>query len=175
MLTFRSATIEDIPLLRELAADIWRRSYGEMLAPAQIDYMLSWMYGAEKIHAEIEAGICWEVIELNDEAIGYLSAERGVDVKLHKLYLRPEHQGRGFAQQSLAHVTELARAWSAARVILNVNKRNLRAIRAYERAGFSVVDSVVNDIGNGFIMDDFIMALAITPETLSQTSAAFRG
>ena len=175
MLTFRPATVEDIPLLRELAADIWQRCYKEMLAPAQIDYMLKWMYGVEKIRAEIVAGMGWEVLELEGELIGYLSAEYGADVKLHKLYLRPEQQGRGFAQQSLEHVMELARTRGAARVILNVNKHNMRAIRAYERAGFSVVDAVVNDIGGGYVMDDFIMARVITPETLPQTSTAFGG
>ena len=175
MLTFRRATIEDIPLLCELAADIWRRSYREMLTPAQIDYMLAWMYGAEKIRAEITAGVWWKVVELDGAAIGYLSAERGADVKLHKLYLRPEQQGRGYAQQALGHVVELARAWGAMRVVLNVNKHNARAIRAYKRAGFSVVDAVVNDIGGGFMMDDFIMALGVAPETRGQTSATFGG
>jgi len=70
---------------------------------------------------------------------------------------------------------ELARTRGAARVILNVNKHNMRAIRAYERAGFSVVDAVVNEIGGGYVMDDFIMARVITPETLPQTSTAFGG
>lgn len=168
---FRRATVEDIPLLRDIAADIWRRSYREMLAPAQIDYMLAWMYGAETIRAEIECGIRWEVLELDGATVGYLAAERGADVKLHKLYLRPEQQGRGIAQRALAHVEEMARAWGAARVILNVNKRNVRAIRAYERAGFSVVDAVLNDIGGGFVMDDFIMARTFVGETDRQTSA----
>lgn len=172
---FRRATIDDIPLLRELAADIWRRSYREMLAPAQIDHMLAWMYGAETIRAEIDAGVWWEVIEIDGAAEGYLAAERGADVKLHKLYLRPEQQGRGHSQQALAHVVELARDWGAARVILNVNKRNTRAIRAYERAGFSIIDTVVNDIGSGFVMDDFIMARAVATETDRQTSAPLAG
>jgi GNAT superfamily N-acetyltransferase len=175
MPTFRRATAEDIPLLRTLAADIWRRSYREMLTAEQIDYMLAWMYGAETIRAEIAAGIWWEVIELDGAAIGYLAAERGADVKLHKLYLLPEQQGRGFAQRALDRVLELARTWGAARVILNVNKHNARALRAYERAGFSVIEAVVNDIGGGFVMDDFIMARAVALETRGQTSAPFGG
>lgn len=168
---FRRATVEDIPLLRELAAKIWRRSYREMLTPAQIDYMLAWMYSADTIRAEIECGIRWEVLEIDGAAVGYLAAERGADVKLHKLYLLPEQQGRGLAQQALAHVAALAHEWGAVRVILNVNKGNSRAIRAYERAGFFVIDSVVNDIGGGFVMDDFIMARAVGGETDRQTSA----
>jgi GNAT superfamily N-acetyltransferase len=120
-------------------------------------------------------GVYWEVIELDGGAIGYLSVESGADVKLHKLYLRPGQQGRGFAQQALAHVLELARTWGAARVILNVNKRNARALRAYERAGFSIIDAVVNDIGGGYVMDDFVMALPVVAETRGQTSAALGG
>ena len=175
MLQFRCATVDDIPLLRDLAADIWRRSYAAILAPAQIDYMLAWMYSAETIRAEIATGVRWEVIELDGAAIGYLAVERGAEAKLHKLYLRPEQQGRGFAQQALAEVEKMARTWGAARVVLNVNKRNARAIRAYEHAGFSIVDAVVNDIGGGFVMDDFIMARTLAAQTAGQTSASFGG
>ena len=40
---------------------------------------------------------------------------------------------------------------------LNVNKHNEKAIKAYLRNGFVTVESVKNDIGNGFFMDDFVM------------------
>ena len=46
----------------------------------------------------------------------------------------------------------------ARRIILAVNKRNLKAVNAYRRNGFAVVESVVTDFGNGFVMNDFIMA-----------------
>jgi len=39
-----------------------------------------------------------------------------------------------------------------------VNKRNVRAIKAYQRNGFEIADSVVTDIGGGFVMDDYVMA-----------------
>ena len=44
------------------------------------------------------------------------------------------------------------------RLILSVNKRNARAIAAYKRNDFAVAESVVTDIGGGFVMDDYIMA-----------------
>ena len=40
---------------------------------------------------------------------------------------------------------------------LTVNKYNEHAIDVYKHYGFKIVDSVVTDIGNGFVMDDYIM------------------
>ena len=40
---------------------------------------------------------------------------------------------------------------------LTVNKHNDLGIRAYKAKGFETIDAVETDIGNGFIMDDYIM------------------
>ena len=42
--------------------------------------------------------------------------------------------------------------------MLSVNKHNTRAIAAYRRNGFVIAESVVTDIGGGFVMDDYVMA-----------------
>ena len=39
-----------------------------------------------------------------------------------------------------------------------MNKRNARAIKAYQRNGYEIGASVVKDIGGGFVMNDYIMA-----------------
>ena len=40
---------------------------------------------------------------------------------------------------------------------LTVNKYNTNTISAYKKWGFEIIDSVVTDIGEGFVMDDYIM------------------
>lgn len=40
---------------------------------------------------------------------------------------------------------------------LHVNRENESAIRVYEHLGFVKADTMQTDIGNGFIMDDFVM------------------
>jgi RimJ/RimL family protein N-acetyltransferase len=40
---------------------------------------------------------------------------------------------------------------------LTVNKYNTNSIKAYEKMGFEKIDSVVMDIGNGYVMDDYVM------------------
>jgi RimJ/RimL family protein N-acetyltransferase len=54
-------------------------------------------------------------------------------------------------------VSARARSLGCHRVSLAVNKRNSRAIAAYRKWGFEIEQAVVKDIGDGFVMDDYIM------------------
>lgn len=163
-LTFRRVAEADIPLLPELAGRIWRACYPGMIPEAQIEYMLGWMYAPDRIQEEMNRGVTWELAERDNNTVGYLAWEtdpsRGV-LHLHKLYLAPEHHGLGWGQQMLHHAFEQARQSGARTVELGVNKRNERALKAYRRAGFEIVDSVCREIGQGWVMDDFILRAAV--------------
>jgi RimJ/RimL family protein N-acetyltransferase len=43
------------------------------------------------------------------------------------------------------------------KIALTVNKNNVNSIKAYEKMGFKNVGSVVQDIGSGYVMDDYKM------------------
>jgi ribosomal protein S18 acetylase RimI-like enzyme len=43
------------------------------------------------------------------------------------------------------------------KIRLRVNRGNHLAIRAYQRAGFEITEELCNDIGGGFVMDDYVM------------------
>lgn len=165
MLTFHTASGQYIPALRTLAERIWRESYADIISAEQMAYMLAWMYSAETIRREISEGICWEIVRLKGEDAGYLSVTFDADgvAKLHKLYLLPALQGRGHGQAMLAHVFALAAKQAQREVRLQVNKRNLRAQRAYERFGFQRIEEAVFDIGGGYVMDDYLMAKPVEP------------
>jgi RimJ/RimL family protein N-acetyltransferase len=62
----------------------------------------------------------------------------------------------------LCRVLAAARTGAAREIELRVNRGNSRAVRAYERAGFRVAESVCQDIGAGFVMDDFVMRRPVT-------------
>ena len=47
------------------------------------------------------------------------------------------------------------------KIQLTVNKNNINTIKAYEKWGFKTIDSVVTDIGYGFVMDDYIMEYSL--------------
>jgi GNAT superfamily N-acetyltransferase len=165
MMGFRPATIQDIPTLCALAGTIWRSSYPSIIGLAQIEYMLEAMYAPDVISKEMGHGVAWELILQLAEPVGYLSYAREsgtTDVKVHKLYLLPRVQGQGLAQRALTHTREAALNLGGERLVLQVNKRNARAIRAYEHFGFQIADSIVCDIGGGFVMDDYVMTLDLS-------------
>jgi len=160
MMTMRPATASDIPLLRELAQRTWRECYPAIISTEQIEFMLGWMYCEEEIARQLAAGVPWEIAEEGGVALGFLSYEMEHDgrVKLHKLYVLPERQRSGFGSQMLAHVMAGARDVGAREVWMQVNKNNTQAIAAYQKVGFHITKEAVFDIGNGFVMDDYLMA-----------------
>ena len=90
---------------------------------------------------------------------GVRTAQRAVPTfKLHKIYLHPDWHGRGLGSRLLQHCECESRKRGALQLVLAVNKRNAKAIATYQRNGFVIAESVVKDIGGGFVMDDFIMA-----------------
>lgn len=76
---------------------------------------------------------------------------------ISKIYLLKEHRGQGFASAAIRFYEMLARERGLDALYLTVNKHNELAIRAYKGNGFEVIDSVETDIGEGFVMDDYIM------------------
>jgi GNAT superfamily N-acetyltransferase len=156
------ATEADLPAISELAGVIWRACYPGIITHAQIDYMLGRMYSLDVLRDEIRSqGIHYDCLLVDGKPVGFASygptPEPGV-VKLHKLYLLSEMHGRGLGSRLLQHVEREVRAGGVRRLILSVNKRNAKAIAAYQQNGFRIVESVVTDIGGGFVMDDYIMA-----------------
>lgn len=181
------ANAADLPVVAELAGVIWRACYPGIITHAQVNYMLAQMYALDTLREEIRSrGICYDLLFVDGRPAGFASygpakettvpdclsrsmggpprcgvrtAQRTVPAfKLHKLYLLPELHGRGLGSRLLQHCVQAVRVAGARCLFLSVNKRNTKAIAAYKRNGFIIADSVVTDIGGGFVMDDYIMA-----------------
>jgi diamine N-acetyltransferase len=156
------ATVEHLPAIAQLAGIIWRHHYPDIISHAQIEYMLARMYSFETLRAELQSqGIRFERLLVDGRLAGFASygptSEPGV-MKLHKCYLLPKLHGRGYGSRLLQHCEQAVRLLDARRLILAVNKHNTKAVAAYKRNGFVIVESVITDFGAGFVMDDFLMA-----------------
>ena len=149
---------EELSRIRGIADDVWPKTFRGILSPEQIVYMMKMMYAPEVMEKELASGYTFELLVVAGKDAGYMVYAPYDDpgtMKLHKLYLLEEYQGKGYGQKMLHHVIEAAEKRRFSSVILAVNKQNEKAQRAYKRFGFAHYKSVQIDIGNGFIMDDY--------------------
>jgi diamine N-acetyltransferase len=160
-----TATPHDIPAIQLLAHRIWHAHYPGIITAKQIDYMLAEGYSTDKIKTEMtEQGISWLKVSDDTAMIGFAAfGPYGNQlIKLHKIYLDVSCHGQGIGTAVLGKVEQLSTDAGATAILLNVNKYNHKAIASYERNGYQVAESVVNDIGNGFVMDDYVMKKILT-------------
>ena len=159
-------TPESLQIIRDIAADIWPKTFAEILSPEQIAYMMEMMYAPEVMEKELATGYHFEIIRIDGSPSGYFSwspCDAPMTAKLHKLYLLQKFHSMGIGSTMLKQVEMRAKNAGFARLRLNVNKYNERAKKSYIRNDFTTVDSVKIDIGNGFFMDDFVMEKSLCP------------
>lgn len=161
----RAVGPEDVVEIAALARVVWQHAYPAIITQAQIDYMLEERYNTGHLLGELaQPGLWWDQAFIDGQRVGFSSCyltETSGELKLDKLYVHPEQQRSGIGAALIGHVMAHGRDNGCHTVMLAVNKRNSKAIVAYEKRGFAIRDSVRVDIGNGFVMDDFIMARSI--------------
>lgn len=160
MISFKKAIETDIELIRELAEKSWNAAYSDILSKEQIEYMLNEMYSEKEISAHLQNPNYQYHIIFNDEIpVGFMGFEFHYEektTKLHRIYLLPESKGKGIGKIAMNFLKEIVAKSSDKRIILNVNKDNV-AKKIYESQGFKVYEEGVFDIGNGYVMDDYLM------------------
>lgn len=160
-ITIASATADDIGVVQTLAHEIWHRHYPGIITAAQIDYMLARGYAHEALMQYLttrDAGLA--LARCGGAVVGFVGwypLEATGVMKLDKLYVLPKHHGAGIGRALIEHVVAKARSAGSSAITLNVNRANTSSIRAYERCGFTIRERGDFPIGNGFVMEDYIM------------------
>lgn len=154
---------EEINVVAELGTKIWHEHYSSILEPAQIDYMVDKFQSANAVALQInDQGYEYYLIKDEDSVVGYIGLVMEIDrVFLSKLYIAKEARGKGLASKAFAFLTELASTNEKQAIWLTVNRYNSGSIAVYEKKGFIKVREQVSDIGNGYVMDDYVMELVV--------------
>lgn len=166
MLHFVLGDTSSIPIITKLAREIWPIAYNGILTENQLEYMLQLFYSGEALTNQIEnSGHQFVIAYQNSTPVGFASyskknANQPSIYRLHKLYLLPSEQGKGSGKALLEFVVNACENASGKFLELNVNKQNA-AIHFYTRNHFTITDSEIIEIGNGYIMDDYIMTRKI--------------
>lgn len=150
----------DIDAVSALARAVWQATYPALIPHAQIDAMLADRYAPARIREQLnDPRHAWWVARQRHGLCGFCHALLEASAcKLDKLYVHPAQQRRGIGAALLGEVEAWAHAHQAHRVWLQVNRGNTQAIAAYAKYGFRIIESRVFDIGDGFVMDDHVMA-----------------
>ena len=158
------ANSEHIPVIIDLTKKIWPVAYGEILSKAQLDFMIDKFYNETALYELMQKGHIFYLAQDDMEKfVGFLSYEINCEpnkTKIHKIYVLPQTQGTGLGKQFFELVKEKAIENNQKAIFLNVNKYN-NAINFYTKLGFVKVKDEVIDIGNGYVMDDYVMEVAI--------------
>ena len=146
----------------ELAEQIWKQHYTPIIGPEQVGYMLQKYQSAEAIKDQIGKGIRYYLLKTEHTTAGYLAFSlEETHLFLSKIYLKQEFRGMGYGSSAMDFVKKCAIRENYQEIRLTVNKNNTRTIQAYEGMGFRNVKAVVQDIGQGFVMDDYLMVLTL--------------
>lgn len=154
--------------VEELANRIWREHYSKILKNSQIEYMLKRFQSFDAIQEQI-ACKNYQYYLLNQDNVdigftGIIEEPEKKSLFLSKIYIDQEYRGRGHASETFAFLEDMCRNKNYNKIWLTVNRYNENSIRAYEKKGFLKVRTQVTDIGEGYIMDDYVMEkeLALT-------------
>lgn len=160
----RKALLSDIPLIKEIAEKAWRPTYDDILTEQQTVYMLDLMYNSLTLENQMNGNIAFFMVDLDQETVGYFAVENFNEqfVKLHKLYLDPTKKQIGLGRKIIQYIKDWTLLNQRNSIILNVNKNN-SAVEFYLKMGFLVKEELVLDIGQGYVMDDFMMQLDLGP------------
>ena len=156
-------TPEDRAALAALADEIWHEYWPALIGEAQTDYMVEQFQSLTAIERDMadHAYEYWFLRAIDDgRIVGYTGGHVEPETNrffISKIYLRAEERGHGFASQTIRFYEDLCHERGLCAMYLTVNKHNDLAIRAYLAKDFKTIDSVENDIGQGFVMDDYIM------------------
>ncbi len=151
-------TSQQINELCILAEEIWHEYFTAIIGKEQVIYMVNKFQSLSAITEQIKNGYNYYMIKENGILIGYTGIHKEEkSLFLSKLYLHKDSRGKGYARQAINFLVDICRENSLEKIWLTVNRHNLTTIGAYEKMGFVKVREQVADIGNGFVMDDYIM------------------
>jgi len=154
---------EQIEAVAVLARKIWIEHYVPLIGKEQVEYMLHTFQSKQAIAEQINNGHLYFLIMQSDRYVGYLGVlPRKEELFLSKLYVVSSERNNGFGRSAIHFCQGIAQERNLNKITLTVNKMNKNSTNAYLKFGFKNQGPILQDIGNGFVMDDYKMEKVFT-------------
>lgn len=166
MIKIELAEQSDIRSISNMAHIIWPNAYGDILSQDQIDFMLEKSYSIEGLAESMVNGQFFYLLKEDGLAQGFVALRTLEDkIRIEKLYLMPDVQGKGFGKVLIDFAFEKAVLKGKGIVELNVNRNN-PAYHFYLKQGFEVIETV--DIPYyDYVLNDYVMQKKVKPSAVS--------
>jgi len=149
---------KDFKLIAELASTIWNEHYTPIIGIEQVAYMIDKFQSLDAIKKQAQDGMEYFLIFYQNVGVCYFAfTKKKESLFLSKIYVLKKYRGKKIGKTALEFIEAKAKEMGYNTISLTVNKNNTHSIMAYERIGYKKIEPIVIDIGNGFIMDDFLM------------------
>lgn len=152
-------TDEQIKEVSLLAKEIWNEYSIRFISQEQIDYMLEKFQSEQAIKGQINfQKYSYYFLEEDGENFGYFAVQKQKEnLFLSKFYIKKEFRGKGYARKAFVNaIIPIAKELEIPKISLTVNKYNFVAIMVYERLGFDRIGAKELNIGNDYVMDDYL-------------------
>ena len=132
--------------------------------------MLDMMYSSVSLAQQIQQkGHAFLLAAIGEQdPMGFAAFEinyQGLSItKVHKIYIVPEAQGKGLGKSLFERISQESLEKGNRRLSLNVNRNNTKALEFYQNNGFEVVGEEDIQIGQGYLMEDYILEKDLTPD-----------
>lgn len=156
-------TDQEIHDVARLAEEIWHQHFTPIIGEDQVNYMVEKFQSYPALKSQIETdGYEYYAVHAEDTLAGYTGVHQEEDALfLSKLYIKKDFRGRHMATEVFHYLIDLCKDRGLKKIWLTCNKHNDQTLKIYDHLGFVITDQQVADIGNGFVMDDYILTYQI--------------
>ena len=157
----RVASPDQIAAVAALARETWTQHYVPIIGAAQVEYMLAKFQSAEAIARQIAAEGYEYYLAPGAGYLALVPDPAKKSLLLSKIYVKASARGTGLGRALAEFAERRCCELGCNELWLTVNRNNAGSIAFYERLGFRKTQTLVTDIGGGFVMDDWRMAKAV--------------
>lgn len=153
------STADHVNHIHDLVHQIYYPTYKDILSKDQIDFMLDKRYSIASLQQYMNIEQDFYLLQDTDtnELLGFM-ALKAIDravMRIEKLYLLPNSQGKGCGRLFIDYAQDIAQSLGINILELNVNRHN-KAYYFYLKQGFKVIQEI--DIPYyGYVLNDYVM------------------
>jgi ribosomal protein S18 acetylase RimI-like enzyme len=150
----RPVTVSELDIVRDLAMQIWPKSYRASVPPDQIDSLVSQTFDLDRLEDDImQRGHVYFVMYVGRIAVGFCSAHlESTRIWITKLCVLPDFRGFGLGKALIRAAQDYFAP--AEDVVMCIHKDHDPAVNFCLRSGFKIAREIPSELGG---LTDYVM------------------